>query len=200
MRPVLMTIVIVGSAYAQTMTDMTAAAAGGIAGGAAGKKVSEGVTGVFGKVAKQTEKASGTGEKAKPAIVSARTPSTPAPVSNAAPLIEAGPGVPKSGGVPLPPPVHNASERAAVPAPEPVVEPEPAIPPPPPPPEVTPADLKKVAGGMSREDLLKMGAPASRIMMFDDGHLQEIYHYAANNSTFGVVRLVDGAVSAVEVR
>ena len=33
------------------------------------------------------------------------------------------------------------------------------------------ADLKKVVAGMSREDVLKLGPPASRGTMFDDGHL-----------------------------
>jgi hypothetical protein len=36
--------------------------------------------------------------------------------------------------------------------------------------------------------------------MFDDGHVLEIYTYAASNATFAVVRLSDGAVSRVELR
>ncbi len=48
--------------------------------------------------------------------------------------------------------------------------------------------------------MLKLGAPASRISMFDDGHVLEIYTYAASNATFAVVRLSDGAVSRVELR
>ena len=44
-----------------------------------------------------------------------------------------------------------------------------------------------------------MGEPADRITTFDDGHLVEVYHYVANDRTFGVVQLSDGADSKVEV-
>ena len=112
-------------------------------------------------------------------------------------------GVPKSGGVPR----HRLSRHkvavakpAPPPAPEPVAVLEP-VPPPPPPPEMTSDDLKKVAAGMNREDLLKLGAPGSRIAMSDDGHLQETFHYYAHggDSMIGTVRLVDGSVSIVQV-
>jgi hypothetical protein len=87
--------------------------------------------------------------------------------------------------------------------PPPVVVPEPVAPPPPPP-EVTSEDLKNLVAGTNRDDLLKLGAPASRLTMFDDGHLQETFRYYAHgpngDTPIGVVRLVDGAVSAVEVR
>ena len=36
--------------------------------------------------------------------------------------------------------------------------------------------------------------------MFDDGHLSEVFTYAANGVTFGVVRLNDGAISKIELR
>jgi len=45
-----------------------------------------------------------------------------------------------------------------------------------------------------------MGAPASRITMYDEGHLVEIYRYQSRDTTFGVVRLSDGSVSSVQVR
>jgi hypothetical protein len=51
-----------------------------------------------------------------------------------------------------------------------------------------------------REEVLKLGPPASRISMFDDGHFLEIYSYATRNTPIGVVRLNDGAVSRVELR
>ena len=70
----------------------------------------------------------------------------------------------------------------------------------PPPPEVTPDDLKTLAMGTARRDVLKLGAPAARITMFDDGHLVEIYRYQMRETTFGVVRLSDGSVSSVELR
>lgn len=87
------------------------------------------------------------------------------------------------------------------PRPEPAAEPAPVLPPPPPPPQVTAENLKSIAPGTAREDVLKLGAPASRITMFgDDGHLLEIYSYMTKGATFGVVRLSDGAVSKVELR
>jgi hypothetical protein len=75
------------------------------------------------------------------------------------------------------------------------------VPPPLPPPDVTAENLKGIAPGAAREDVLKLGVPAARITMFgDDGHLLEIYNYMSKNATFGVVRLSDGAVSKVELR
>jgi hypothetical protein len=52
---------------------------------------------------------------------------------------------------------------------------------------------------MRREDLLKLGAPVSRIMMEDDGHLIETFSYADKDNSLGRVRLTDGVVSSVEV-
>jgi hypothetical protein len=60
--------------------------------------------------------------------------------------------------------------------------------------------LKKITNGTRREDLLKLGAPASRIMMSDDGHLVETFSYADKDISLGRVRLTDGVVSSVEVR
>ncbi|HEX5431097.1 MAG TPA: hypothetical protein VFW83_03970, partial [Bryobacteraceae bacterium] len=69
-----------------------------------------------------------------------------------------------------------------------------------PPPVVTAEDLRNLAVGTSREEVLKQGPPSSRVTMFDDGHLHEIFHYARNESAIGEVQLVDGAVSSVEVK
>jgi len=189
--------------HGQAMMDATAAAAGGIAGGAAGKKVNDGLNSVLGKVAKQASQAAGEA-KPKP-VASIQTPVVaPAPESTT-PLLVVSPGVPKSGGVPLPPPPRGGLIEKNVPPPPPppvvIVEP---IPPPPPPPEVTLNDLKVLATGTNRDDLLKLGAPASRITMFDDGHLQETFRYTAHGPTgdtsLGVVRLVDGSVAKIELK
>jgi hypothetical protein len=53
---------------------------------------------------------------------------------------------------------------------------------------------------MKREDLLKLGAPGSRMMMDEDGHLLEVFSYFANEMSIGRVKLTDGAVSSVEIR
>ena len=73
------------------------------------------------------------------------------------------------------------------------------VPPSPPPPQVSLDDLRNVNVGMDRVALLNLGAPASRITMFDDGHLVEIYRYMTKDTTFGVVRLSDGAVSIIQL-
>ena len=189
MMPVLLATVV----SAQTMTEVGASAAGSAIGSAAGKKVSDGITAVFGKVDKTTAKA-------------AKTPAEDN--SKAAPLLDVGPGVPKvsgggSAGESVPPPPPAGGHRASIAKPAAVdTMPEIAPPPPPPPPpapQMTPDDLKKVANGTSREDLLKLGAPSSRITMSDDGHLLETFSYWAKDASFGRVKLTDGAVSSVEV-
>ncbi len=73
-------------------------------------------------------------------------------------------------------------------------------PPPPPPPEVTVDDLKTLSKGTDRAAVLKLGAPASQVMMAESGHLLEIYSYASHDHRFGVVRLNDGLVSSVEIK
>ncbi len=239
------------SAGAQTMTEFGAAAAGGSVGGAAGKKVSDGLTNIFGKVDQQTKAAAkaakedpAKADKPAPApeatIAPAATLSSPAaspapgpsansgPASSPGPASNSGPASkpasakkvtsakaasvsPKRAeppSVPDPPalPATHAAVVSKAPErpqqqPRPVVEVAPIIPPPPPAPEVTAENLRDIAPGAAREDVLKLGIPAARITMFgDDGHLLEIYSYRTKNTTFGVVRLSDGAVSKVELR
>jgi hypothetical protein len=52
---------------------------------------------------------------------------------------------------------------------------------------------------MTRDDLLKLGPPVSRIMMEDDGHVLETFSYADKDNSLGRVRLTDGVVSSVEI-
>jgi hypothetical protein len=176
--------------FAQTMTEFGAAAAGGSVAGASGKKVSDGLTAVFGKVAEHTAKAAGKEEKLAPALT-------------------LGPGVPKAetGGVPLPPPQPGRRAIAMQPPSPSFALPQEVAQTPtlasvtpvlPPPPEMSPEELKAVAIGMSRADVLKLGAPASKITMFDDGHISETYSYRQQGRKFGAVRLTDGAVASVE--
>jgi hypothetical protein len=182
----MMPILVAAVASAQTMTEVGASAAGSAIGSAAGKKVSEGITAIFGKVDKAAAKA------AKPADNS--------------PMLEVGPGAPRVSGsvgesVPPPPPpagAHRAAVKPAVTEALPEIVPPPP-PPPPPPPQVTAEDLRKVTNGMKRDELLKLGAPASRIMMSDDGHVLETFSYAQKDTSIGRVKLTDGAVSSVDV-
>src|SRR5579864_200987 len=201
MRRVLMGVlvlpVVAGLAWSQAMTEAAGAIAGGSVGGVAGKKVSDGITTVLQKVDTVAGKAAKTGKAPETAVQKA------AGDPKAGTVLEVGPGgvVKDHSLVPPPPPIRRA---ALVPQPPPPPPPAPAVIQPipvlPPPPQVTPDDLKALASGTVRGDVLKLGAPASRITMYDDGHLVEIYHYQAHERTFGVVRLSDGAVSSVEVR
>lgn len=208
-------IAICGSACGQTMVETAAAAAGGSVGGVAGKKVSDGLTSIFEKVDKSAAKAAKSGEaKGNSPAGAAHRASTHAASSPArqggestdanTPLLEVGPGVPRVDGsnVPPPPPLRRASVREAVPAqdlpPPPIAPPPPPLPPPAP--QMTADDLKHVTSGMQRNEVLKLGEPTSRISMVDEGHLLEIYRYQSSDTTLGVVRLTDGAVSNVLIR
>ena len=175
-----------GADFGQTMVEFGAAAAGGSVAGASGKKVSDGINSIFGKVNGTTDKAAASG-KAAPA--------------KQQPALEVSSGVPKddSSGVP-PPPESRAAVRKAAPEPASVVTVAEVAPvaPPPPPPQMTAENLKQVAPGASREDVLKLGAPSARITMIDDGHLVEVYNYIAHGENLGRVRLSDGAVASVQ--
>jgi hypothetical protein len=175
-----------GAAFGQTMVEFGAAAAGGSVAGASGRKVSDGITSIFGKVNGTTDKAAASG---KPGA------------GKQQPALQVSPGVPKDdgSGVPAPPETHAAVRKAA-PESSPVITVAEVAPvaPPPPPPQMTAEELKQVAPGVSRDDLLKLGAPSARITMIDDGHLVEVYNYIAHGENLGRVRLTDGAVASVQ--
>jgi len=156
------------------------------------------------------------GAPAPKAAIKSSTKPAAASISKAAPMPEKRPetanppSLARTGGrvvpnsVPDPPPPAVSRTAVSKPAPPPAPKPElevaPILPPPPPPREASAEDLKSIAPGTIREEVLKLGAPASRITMIDDGHLVEIYSYMSRNATLGVVRLSDGAVSRVELR
>jgi hypothetical protein len=113
---------------------------------------------------------------------------------------------PKAASVSVPDPPPPAVSHAAIskpvqaPASKPEEEAAPIPLPPPPPRQASAEDLKAIAPGTIREEVLKLGAPASRISMIDDGHLLEIYSYMNKDTMLGSVRLSDGTVSRVEIR
>jgi hypothetical protein len=201
MRTVLVVLALAGSAWSQAFTEATAAIAGGSVGGVAGKKLSDGITNVFQKVDATASKAAKTGKVPESAVQKAAHGTAQGTVLQVGPA-----GVVKDHSlVPPPPP---AVRRASVVPPPPAAPASPApsyIQPipvlaPPPPRHATPEDLQALASGTNRSDVLKLGPPSSRITMYDDGHLVEIYRYQARDTTFGVVRLSDGTVSNVQVR
>jgi hypothetical protein len=179
------------TAFSQNLTEFGAATAGSAIGGASGKSVSNNITAILGKVDQQTVKAA-----VKP---TAKDVPEPPPVK-----VAQGVASEETGGVPLPPTPHKRA--VAAPVAQYVLPQEitriralsdvaPTLPPPP---EMSPEEFHTISNGMSREDLLRLGAPASRITMFDDGHLVEVYSYRQNGQKFGALRLTDGAVSNVE--
>ena len=104
------------------------------------------------------------------------------------------------GGPLLPLPTRSVAPPPPPPPPQPDPPPPPIPAPPAPPPAVTVDDLQKITTGMTRDDVLKLGKPANRISMHDDGHFIEIYQYSANGARLGTVRLQDGTVSSVTVK
>ena len=74
-----------------------------------------------------------------------------------------------------------------------------AVPPAPAAAPVPAIDLEKVSVGTTREELLKLGQPAGRLSLPDGGHLVEMFQYSVNGATLGTVRLIDGAVSQVQI-
>lgn len=189
MRRLIIVLLLSTTGYAQSLVENAAAAAGGSVGGVAGKKVGEGLAGIFNKVDKVTSKA------AKTAVSKSESDDA---------LMEVGPGVPKSGpSVPPPPPIHHAPvrkvARTEVPAPPAVAIAVVAAPAPAPLPEMTKDGLQKISRGMNRDSVLQLGTPAARITMSEDGHLVEIYRYMAKGFTIGAVRLIDGSVAAVQM-
>jgi hypothetical protein len=212
-----MLLAVGGLVWSQAITDAAAVVAGGSVGTGAGKKVSEGITSVVGKVDSTAAKAAAPSKAQleldeekrlgeKPSDRAAAKPSQKASAGDSSgsggTMLKTSPGgVVKDHSLVPPPP---AKKVAVVPPPPPLTPPTPVVLTPvfvpPPPPQATPEDLKTIASGASRAEVLRLGAPSSRITMFDDGHLVEIFRYQSRDTTFGIVRLSDGSVSSVQVR
>jgi len=182
------------TAFAQNLTEFGAVAVGSTVGGASGKSVSDGLNAIFGKVDQQTAAAAGHEAKRQK--------------QNETVEFSAAAGVPLSetGGVPPPPPAAGTSAQPSLPIAE-INAPREATqfltladvtPRLPAPPEMSPEQLRGISNGMTRADLLKLGPPAGKITMFEDGHLVEVYSYHQNGQKFGTLRLTDGAVSGAQ--
>lgn len=200
-----MLMAVAGLASSQAITDAAAAIAGGSVGAGAGKQVGEGISNVFTKVGATTSKAAKTEPAARAEKPAAKASAKTVKASET--VLQVGPGgVVKDHSLVPPPPPPAKKVLAVVPPPPPVL---PVVAPaaiaraplPPPPPQVTADDLKSLASGTSRAEVLKLGAPASRVTMVDDsGRLIEIFRYQSSDRAFGTVRLSEGSVSSVQVR
>ncbi len=188
-------LLITGISLAQNLVEFGAVTAGSTVGGASGKVVSNGITAIFGKVDRQTAQAAvKEAKKEKQPEVEALTVAPGE--SNAA-----------FGYVPPPPSAPPArTPRRAVPVAQYIVPEEVArvgslaevIPVLPPPAVMSPEEFRRVSLGEARADVLKFGAPASKITMFEDGHVVEQYSYHQNGQKFGGLRLTDGVVSSIQ--
>lgn len=190
---------------AQTLVQSSIAAAGGSVAGVAGKKVSEGVDKVLGKLSDVTDEAAATindktGKKPRslpqepgiPKASAAFVPRTPAmPVSRA--VAPPRPGMPRATQNIAATRGVKAVDAADVYLPPPM--PEPAAPV-----EVrqpSAEDLQAVSAGATRDQLAdRMGRPSAKITMAEDGKLVEVYTYR----NAGTVRLVDGTVADIRLK
>ena len=176
-------LMVASAVFAQNLTEYSAAAAGGTAGGAGGKSVSDSVNRVLGKVASTTAKAADKKPATAPELTNVTIRSVapaqvePLPVGGATSRKRA-PVSRRLQAVKVAPPV----------APPTVSRPEPAV-----------EDVEKVTVGMKRSELMaKLGEPASKILIPDEGGLVEIYSYTAKGQVLGSVRLTNGSVVSVK--
>jgi len=179
----------------QSLTDHAAAIAGASGGVAGGKTVSDALTRILqgasdetGTAAAESPKAdakSAKGAQMKTEMKSAGAPAMPAPPASA-PAASAGPVWRRSAeALPVLPVLQPSFSRYESPAP--------AL-------QVTSAQLRAVASGASRADVIRsLGIPSARISMDDHGRLVEILQYTANGSRVGSVRCSDGRVESVNV-
>jgi hypothetical protein len=200
--------------FAQNMTEVGAAVAGSAIGGASGKPVSEGISTIFGKVGQPSTSAPAKETKVEKDTRTERE--TKAEKQSSAESAKASPGGASGesaggsagdpAGVPPPPPPVRKRTAAVIPVAQFVVPAEVAqigswadvAPMLPPPAVMSPENFHSVSPGMTREDVLSLGAPDSKITMFEDGHLVELYSYHQNGQKFGGLRLIDGVVASIQ--
>lgn len=184
-------VVLPSTVLSQVMLEHAITAAGGSAAGVAGKGVSNGIDTIFRKLDQQSNKA------AEAALVKRLKPRTSEAETEAASPIEAGvittARIPIAGSTP-PPEAAGAGERAV---PEPVTWwPVPAQPLRP---EPTVADLGTIEAGNSRQEVVaRLGAPAARVIIPDQG-LREVYLFNSHGTHLGKVTLTNGEVESVRV-
>ena len=207
------TFLIASPVWGQAMLDRAAVAAGGSVGVAGGKKISDGLTAIFGKVDGQTKAAAKDKKKGEPdepmlklgtpqVVGGGSRPDSKGGVLPAA-LLPKGTGRRASAAGPSNL-ASSANGEATAPAalaePQPV--PVPPVPAPPPVPEIvaTRELLSAVTVGTPLQDVLaKLGAPSSRISMFDEGEAVEILRFQSKSASLGAVRIVNGAVADVTI-
>jgi hypothetical protein len=181
-----------GACFAQAILEHAAGAVTGSAGAVGGKKISDAIDTIFKKTNTEMKKAGDPKAPATPQKSRTLTQQKSSGVDPIGPASRAGavrPAGPKQQQPELP-----AEAREGESAPVPAVVPPAA----PPPVVATAEEFAKLTPGTTGQDLAaRLGAPAYKISIPEDGHLLEIYHYSANGVDLGSVRVVDGAVAEV---
>lgn len=201
-------LLLAGGAYAQSLSEHAAAAAGATIGTAAGKPMSNALAGIFGQVDDATATAAKTGNKAKAVVPpQQRTAGDKDAQTNRAGGpggfspgfgLDAGTAEPSEDVAPKSVSRRRTAPLRAVPTPavavaavvvEPVKEPS----------------LEEVAsvklGTTEKELFAALGKPESQVIVpADDGHMRESCQYWAKGKQLGTIRLDNGQVVRVDVR
>ena len=206
------TLLLAGGAYAQSLSEHAAAAAGATIGTAAGKPMANTLSGIFGQVDQSTATAAKTGDKSK-AVKATIPPGQKLTEDKSAQTNRAGgpggfsPGFGADAGAAessedVSPQPQPASRRRTAPlraVPTPVVAAVVVAQP------VKEPSLEEVAGvklgTTERELFAALGKPESQVIVpDDDGHMRESCQYWAKGKQLGTIRLDNGQVVRVEVR
>lgn len=178
-----------GLVAGQSMLEYALGAANGTAAGVAGKPLGEGIGKVFGKLKQAGEKA--TLEEKRPRQETLETAEEQAPGTVAAPRralrTRAAPTSKRAGATAE----ATVRSRQHEPPGEALLPPHRTI---------TRVDLAAVAVGAGREDVVaRLGRPAARVLIPEEGCLREVFLYSAAGEHLGRVVLTDGAVQAINV-
>jgi hypothetical protein len=183
-------VVLSGGAYAQSVMEHAAGAAGATVGTAGGKVLSNVLDQTLSKAADPTAPNDPASKARRPDKASPNGALTASPAEIAPPKPAGSTEVPQA-------PARKA--RAAAPAPVRPAFPVPAAPafaPAPAPPTIE--DFAKVKEGGARQDVFAaLGTPSSHITIPDEGHLIEIMSYSDGRRRIGTVRLDNGQVVSV---
>jgi hypothetical protein len=204
------TLLLAGGAYAQSLSEHAAAAAGATIGTAAGKPISGALSGIFNQVDDATATAAKTGNKPKvvipPQVRTAEDKEAQTNRGGGSGGFSPGFGLDAGAGEPsedVAPRAKSVSRRRtaplrAVPTSAVVVAAEVVEP-------VKEPSLEEVASvklGTSEKELFAaLGKPESQVIVpADDGHMRESCQYWAQGKQLGTIRLDNGQVVRVDVR
>mgnify|MGYP005852399927 CR=1 FL=1 len=179
-----------GIVGAQVLLENALSAAGGSAAGVAGKPASEAVGKIFRKLEEQQQQSPALAEATALEQAAGQAEPAAAPLPGG-PAARSGPGRGRAD-------VSAPSSEPAAPSPywrtPPTPAPQPARP------QLSEEDLASIEVGASREDLVaRLGSPAARIIIPDQGGLREVYFFSGRGRHLGTVELTRGEVNAINL-